>query len=92
VSYSILYPVSYVVVVCPYDMYQCDDGQCVMAWPCDGTNECADGSDENNCSTLHFIQGCGDVIIITVSMVVAMTPCCGDRKHYHYVRFHIASQ
>ena len=18
--------------VCPYDMYQCDDGQCVMAW------------------------------------------------------------
>ena len=41
--------------VCPYDMYQCDDGQCVMAWPCDGDNDCADGSDERNCGTYSTV-------------------------------------
>ena len=35
---------------------------------------------------LHM--GCGDVIISTT---VAMTPCCGERKHCHFVRFYITS-
>ena len=36
-------------------MYECDDGECIMAWPCDGTNDCTDGSDENGCGTLSYI-------------------------------------
>jgi len=35
-------------------MYQCDNGDCVMAWPCDGAAECPDGSDEANCGTVRF--------------------------------------
>lgn len=48
--------------VCPYNMYQCDNGDCVMAWLCDGENDCPDGSDESNCDATcrpgYF--NCGD--------------------------------
>ena len=38
--------------------------------------------------TAILYVGCGDVI---TSTTVAVTPCCRDRKHCHYVRFYITS-
>ena len=38
---------------------------------------------------LAVYMGCGDVIISTVTMVVATTPCFRYEKHYHCVRFYI---
>ena len=61
------------VVVCPYDMYTCDNGECVMAWPCDGTDDCPDGSDEKHCGTLWPITYISIQSLLQARLLVSWT-------------------
>ena len=40
---------------CEPEHWQCNDGDCIRAlWKCDGTNDCADESDEKGCGESAF--------------------------------------
>ena len=36
--------------ICPANMMKCGDETCANGYPCDGTENCVDGSDENDCT------------------------------------------
>ncbi|KAL3861153.1 hypothetical protein ACJMK2_007220 [Sinanodonta woodiana] len=67
------------VVSCRGDQFQCADGNCVEArMKCDGTPQCEDGSDEQNCACAQGFFRCNDGNCVPDRLRCDGIPQCKD--------------
>ncbi|KAK7474737.1 hypothetical protein BaRGS_00034030 [Batillaria attramentaria] len=70
-------------VQCPAGEVQCDNFLCIEeTWLCDEDNDCRDGWDEKNCTTLHPSL-CGDMMTVhdCALMNDTVNPICLNQEN-----------